>query len=132
MLHKESEMEKKVENRVIQVVAMPADTNPSGDVFGGWILSQMDIAGGVFCRKITKGRVVTVAIDSTTFKLPVFVGDSVCCYVYLLKIGRTSIKVHIEAWVNREFEDGQTIKVTEGDFTYVKVDENRKPQTIVP
>jgi acyl-CoA thioesterase YciA len=114
----------------IQVVAMPADTNPSGDVFGGWILSQMDLAGGVFCRRKVKGRVVTVAIDSTTFKLPVFVGDTLCCYVSLIKIGRTSIKVHIEAWVNREYESGNQVNVTEGDFTYVKVDDKRNPLVI--
>ena len=115
----------------IRVLAMPADTNPSGDVFGGWLLSQMDIAGGVFCRKIAKGRVVTVAIDSTTFKLPVFVGDTLCCYVHLIKKGRTSITVGIEAWVNREFgEEGSSIKVTEGEYTYVKVDENRNPTPI--
>lgn len=113
----------------IQVLAMPADTNPSGDVFGGWLLSQMDIAGGVYCRKIAKGPVVTIAIDSTTFKMAVFVGDTLCCYVNLIKIGRTSITVHIEAWVNREF-DKENLKVTEGDFTYVKVDENRKPAVI--
>ena len=116
-----------MEKLTIQVVAMPADTNPSGDVFGGWILSQMDIAGGVYCRRIVKSRVVTVAIDSTTFKLPVFVGDTVCCYVNLIKVGNTSITVHIEAWVNREFEADKSIKVTEGDFTYVRVDKNRNP-----
>ena len=116
-----------MEKLTIQVVAMPADTNPSGDVFGGWIISQMDIAGGVFCRRIAKGRVVTVAIDSTTFNLPVFVGDTVCVYVSLLNVGNTSVKVHIEAWVNREFEEGKSIKVTEGDFTYVKVDKDRDP-----
>ncbi|MFA8434493.1 MAG: acyl-CoA thioesterase [Marinifilaceae bacterium] len=114
----------------IQVVAMPADTNPTGDVFGGWLVSQMDIAGGVFCRKIAKGRVATVAINSITFKLPVFIGDILCCYVDLIKIGRSSINVHIEAWVNREYEEGDSIKVTEGDYTYVKVDENRKPARI--
>ena len=119
-----------MEKLTIQVVAMPADTNPSGDVFGGWILSQMDLAGGVFCRKLVKGRVVTVAIDSTTFKLPVFVGDTLCCYVSLIKTGRTSITVHIESWVNREYEAEKSIKVTEGDFTYVKVDAERNPLVI--
>jgi acyl-CoA thioesterase YciA len=119
-----------MEKLTIQVVAMPADTNPSGDVFGGWIISQMDIAGGVYCRRIAKGRVVTVAIDTTTFKLPVFVGDTVCCYVRLIKLGKTSIKVHIDAWVNREFEEEKSIKVTEGDFTYVKVDKHRNPINI--
>jgi acyl-CoA thioesterase YciA len=120
--------EQKKGDLTIRVLAMPADTNPSGDVFGGWLLSQMDIAGGVFCRKIAKGRVVTVAIDSTTFKLPVFVGDTLCCYVHLIKKGRTSITVGIEAWVNREFgEEGSSIKVTEGQYTYVKVDDHRNP-----
>ena len=106
----------------IQVLAMPADTNPSGDVFGGWLLSQMDIAGGVYCRKIAKGRVVTVALDSTTFNLPVFVGDTLCCYVELVKRGHTSITVKIEAWVTREYDI-----VTEGVYTYVKVDQERHP-----
>ena len=113
----------------IRVVAMPKDTNPAGDVFGGWLLSQMDLAGGVFCRKIAKGRVVTVKIESTTFNAPVFIGDTLCCYVSLVKIGRTSITTHIEAYVNRDFEDIR-IKVTEGDFKYVKMDENRKPTPI--
>jgi acyl-CoA thioesterase YciA len=113
----------------IRVVAMPKDTNPAGDVFGGWLISQMDLAGGVFCRKIAKGRVVTVTIESTTFKAPVFIGDTLCCYVSLVKIGRTSITTYIEAYVNRDFEDTR-IKVTEGEFTYVKMDENRKPSPI--
>ncbi len=112
---------------MIRVVAMPADTNPTGDVFGGWLLSQMDIAGGVYCRKVAKGRVVTVAIDSTTFNLPVFVGDTLCCYVSLIRKGRTSITVKIEAWVNREYEEDARIKVTEGEYTYVKVGDDRKP-----
>lgn len=114
----------------ISVVAMPANTNPAGDVFGGWLLSQMDIAGGAFCRKITKGRVVTVSIDSTTFNEPVFVGDRLMCYVSLVRIGRTSITVQIEAWVNREFGNTPSLMVTEGEYTYVKVDENRKPVPI--
>jgi len=114
---------------VIQVVAMHRDTNPAGDIFGGWIVSQMDIAGGMFCRRYVKDRVVTVAIDSATFKSPVFVGDTLCCYVRVIKIGSTSIRVRIEAWVNREFEE-DLIKVNEGDFTYVRVDENRRPLKI--
>ena len=113
----------------LRTIAMPADTNPAGDVFGGWLISQMDLAGGVFCRKIAKGRVVTVTIESTTFKAPVFIGDTLCCYVSLVKIGRTSITTYIEAYVNRDFEDTR-IKVTEGEFTYVKMDENRKPSPI--
>ena len=113
----------------IRVVAMPKDTNPAGDVFGGWLISQMDLAGGVFCRKIAKGRVVTVTIESTTFNEPVFIGDTLCCYVSLVKIGRTSITTYIEAYVNRDFENTR-IKVTEGEFKYVKMDENRIPSLI--
>jgi acyl-CoA thioesterase YciA len=114
----------------IKVMAMPKDTNPAGDVFGGWLLSQMDLAGGVFCRKIAKGRVVTVTIDSTTFNEPVFIGDTLCCYVSLVKIGKTSITVHIEAFVSRDFESENVIKVTSGDFKYVKLNGNRKPTLI--
>lgn len=116
----------------IQVLAMPADTNPSGDIFGGWILSQMDIAGGLFCRKIVKGRVVTIVVNAINFKLPVFIGDTLCCYVELIRIGNTSITVHVEAWANREFEESILEKVTEGDYTYVKVDKDRKPEKILP
>ncbi len=111
----------------IQVLAMPADTNPAGDIFGGWLLSQMDIAGGVFCRKIAKGRVVTVALEETTFNHPVFIGDTLCCYVSLVRQGKTSITVRVEAWVNREYESDGSMKVTEGLYTYVKVDEKRRP-----
>jgi acyl-CoA thioesterase YciA len=114
----------------LQVVAMPADTNPSGDIFGGWLLSQMDIAGGIYCRSIAKGRVVTVAIESTEFKLPVFVGDTLSCYVELTKQGKTSITVHIEAWVNRDFIEDNIMKATEGFYTFVKVDSERKPMPI--
>ncbi len=111
----------------IQVLAMPKDTNPAGDIFGGWLVSQMDIAGGIFAQKIAKGRIVTVAINSITFQLPVFNGDILSCYVDLIKQGRTSLTVHIEAWVNRRYEIEKQIKVTEGDFTYVKVSEERVP-----
>ena len=112
------------------VVAMPADTNPSGDIFGGWILSQMDIAGGVFCRSTVKSRVVTVSIESTEFKTPVFIWDTLSFHVSLLKIGNTSIKIQIEAWVNRGFDEGNHIKATKGIFTFVKVNKNGKPLKI--
>ncbi len=111
----------------IQVLAMPKDTNPAGDIFGGWLVSQMDIAGGIFAQKIAKGRIVTIAINSITFKLPVFNGDILSCYVDLIKRGRTSLTVHIEAWVNRRYETEKQIKVTEGNFTYVKVSDERIP-----
>lgn len=115
---------------IIQVYAMPRDTNPNGDIFGGWLMSQMDIAGGIYCQKIVKGRVVTVGIESMTFSQPVFVGDTLSCFVTLIKIGKTSISVHIDAFVNRQIVEEETIKVTEGDFTYVKVNDKGKPITI--
>jgi acyl-CoA thioesterase YciA len=111
----------------IQVLAMPKDANPGGDIFGGWLVSQMDIAGGLFCQKLANGRVVTVAINSMTFKQPVFVGDLLCCFVHLKKKGRTSMVVDIEAYVKRRYESENRIKVTEGIFTYVKIDEHGKP-----
>ncbi len=114
----------------LQVVAMPKDTNPAGDIFGGWLLSQMDLAGGIFCRSITKGRVVTVAIDSTEFKLPVFIGDTLSCYVSLVKQGRTSLTVKIEAWVNRDYDETHIMKATEGTYIFVSVDDNRTPSPI--
>lgn len=114
----------------LQVVAMPKDTNPAGDIFGGWLLSQMDLAGGIFCRSITKGRVVTVAIDTTEFKLPVFIGDTLSCYVELVHLGRTSMKVKIEAWVNRDYDETHIMKATEGNYIFVSVDENRNPMPI--
>ena len=110
-----------------KTLAMPADTNPQGDIFGGWVLSQMDIAGGVVGRGITKGRVVTVFVDGMTFHKPVFVGDVLSCYAKLVKIGNTSMTLKIEAWVERDFK---SFKVTEGTFVYVAVDENRVPQKI--
>ena len=113
----------------VRTLAMPGDTNPNGDIFGGWVLSQMDIAGGIFSGNRTKGRSVTVAVESMTFHLPVSVGDVLCCYCNTIKEGNTSLTLKIEAWVVRKF-DTQRIKVTEGKFTYVAVDENRKPRSI--
>jgi len=113
----------------IRVLAMPADTNPAGDIFGGWVLSQMDIAGGLVTKKATNGRTVTIAVDSMTFHLPVFVGDTICCYVKILKFGKTSIKVKIETWAARQYDNIRE-KVTEGVFTYVAVTEDRIPRQI--
>lgn len=113
----------------IRTLAMPADANPNGDIFGGWVLSQMDIAGGIYTKNIAGTKTVTVAVDSMEFHLPVLIGDVLCCYVDTVKVGRTSMTVHIEAWVSRQFS-GQRIKVTEGDFTYVAVDDTRRPVPI--
>jgi acyl-CoA thioesterase YciA len=112
-----------------RTLAMPADTNQNGDIFGGWLLAQMDISGGVFAAKITKSRNVTVAIDAINFRKPVYVGDLVSVYGKLVRIGRTSISVHLEAWVTRRKET-QAILVTDGNFTYVSIDEQGHPQEI--
>jgi acyl-CoA thioesterase YciA len=112
-----------------RTLAMPADTNQNGDIFGGWLLSQMDVSGGVFAAKITKTRNVTVAIDAINFRKPVYVGDLVSVYGTLVRIGRTSITVHLEAWVTRRKET-QAILVTDGNFTYVSIDDQGHPQAI--
>lgn len=112
----------------IRTLAMPADANPAGDIFGGWVLGQMDIAGGIVARARAKGRLATVAVDAMTFKLPVFVGDLLTCHGKIERVGRTSIAVWVEAWATRG--DGAKVKVTEGKFTYVAIDENRKPRTV--
>jgi acyl-CoA thioesterase YciA len=113
----------------IRTLAMPADTNGNGDIFGGWLLSQMDIAGGVFTSKVTKSRNVTVAIDAMNFRKPVYVGDLVSVYGKVVRVGRTSITVHLEAWVVRR-KEVQSILVTDGNFTYVSIDEQGHPQVI--
>src|SRR5246127_4272357 len=113
----------------IRTLAMPADTNANGDIFGGWLLAQMDVGGGVFASKIAKSRTVTVAIEAMNFRKPVYVGDLVSVYGTLVRIGRTSITVHLEAWVTRRKET-QTILVTDGNFTYVSIDDQGHPQAI--
>ena len=111
----------------LRTVAMPADANPSGDIFGGWIMSQMDIAGAIFASYIVHGRLVTVAVEGMTFHLPVFVGDQVSCYCDVARFGNTSISIHIEVWVRRKHAGQEHQKVTEATYTYVSVNENRQP-----
>src|SRR5918911_4100676 len=113
----------------IRTLAMPADTNQNGDIFGGWVLGQMDVAGGIFASKIAKGRCVTVAVDAMTFRKPVYVGDVVGVYASLIRIGSSSVTVRVEAWVIRRNETGR-ILVTEGNFTYVAIDERGQPRAI--
>jgi acyl-CoA thioesterase YciA len=114
-----------------RTIAMPADTNANGDIFGGWLLSQMDIGGGVFASKIAKSRTVTVAIDAMNFRKAVYVGDLVSVHANLVRIGRTSITVHIEAWVLRRKDmPTQWILVTDGNFTYVSIDDQGRPQAV--
>lgn len=112
----------------LRAIAMPADTNPNGDIFGGWLLSQMDLAGGMVAKRRSGGRVATVGIEAMTFHKPVFVGDEVSCFATVERVGRTSIRIRIEAWVRRL--TGETARVTEGVFTYVAIDENRAPRTV--
>ena len=113
----------------VRAIAMPADTNPHGDIFGGWLLSQMDLAGTTVATRRSKGRTVTVAITGMTVHRPVFVGDEVSCYAELLKVGHTSLTVNIQSWVRRGVGD-EPIAVTEGVFTYVAVDANGKPRPV--
>lgn len=111
---------------VIKVLAMPSDTNPGGDMFGGWIVSQMDLAAYVHARKLTRARIVTVAIENLVFHKPVYVGDCVICYARTEKIGKTSVTIHIEVVVERR-EKHEHEKVTEGRFVFVAIGEDRKP-----
>jgi len=117
---------------ILRTQAMPADTNPNGDIFGGWILSQMDIAGGILAKEVTRGRSVTVAVESMKFIKPVKIGDVVCCYGQVEKIGNTSISLLLEVWVKpvlRKGEDAR-FKVTEAHFTYVAIDDEGKKRSI--
>ena len=123
-------MQKQKQMASLRTVAMPAHANPSGDIFGGWIMSQMDIAGGIYAYEVAKGRVATVAVDAMTFHLPVYVGDVVSCYCNTLKIGTTSIAVLVETWVSRR-SSGLTEKVTEGRFTFVAIDKNGRPRPVL-
>ena len=113
----------------IRTLAMPADTNQNGDIFGGWLLSQMDVGGGVFASKTAKSRTVTVAIEAMNFRKPVYVGDLVSVHATLVRVGRTSITVHLEAWVLRR-KELQAILVTDGNFTYVAIDEEGRPHAV--
>ena len=115
----------------LRAIAMPADANPHGDIFGGWLLSQMDLAGGSHAVRRARGRVATVAITGMSFHRPVFIGDEVSCYAELVKIGRTSITVKVESWARR-YVSGERIKVTEGLFTYVAIDADHKPRPVSP
>jgi acyl-CoA thioesterase YciA len=105
---------------------MPAFANSHGDIFGGWLLSQMDLAGGTAATRLAKGRVVTVAVTAMDFKNPVYVGDEVSCYTSITKVGRTSMTVRVKSFACRG-RTGDTIQVTEGVFIYVAVDSNLKP-----
>ena len=113
----------------VRVAAMPRDTNANGDIFGGWVLSQMDQAGGIAAVETAQGRVATVAIDAMHFIRPVKVGDVLCVYTAIDKVGRTSMKVHVEAWARR-FRTHFREKVTVATFTFVAIDEQGKPRPV--
>jgi acyl-CoA thioesterase YciA len=114
---------------VIQTIAMPKDTNRHGDIFGGWLVAQMDLGSAILASKIAKARVVTVAIEQMSFLQPVHVGDTVACYARLEKIGRTSMRIPVEVWVNRFMTD-EEVRVTSAVFIYVAIGENGKPVPI--
>lgn len=113
----------------LRTYAMPADSNANGDIFGGWLLSQMDMAGGARAYEFAGGRVVTVGIEAMTFHKPVFIGDEVSVYTDVVRSGRTSVTVRVESWARRR-ESRAYVKVTEGLFTFVHIDQSRQPAEI--
>lgn len=113
----------------LRTLAMPADVNVNGDIFGGWVLSQMDIAAGILSREVSRGRAATVAVDAMKFIRPVKVGDVLCVYTNLARVGRTSMAIEIEAWVRRG-TIGTREKVTEAVFTFVAIDEDGNPRAV--
>lgn len=116
---------------VLRTLAMPADTNANGDIFGGWLMSQMDLGGAILAKEIAKGRVVTVCVDKMLFHTPVSVGDVVCCYASCTKVGRSSIEVKVEIWIKKVYDGtGRRAKVTEANFTYVAIGDNKKSRAI--
>jgi acyl-CoA thioesterase YciA len=114
----------------IRTLAMPADANPAGDIFGGWLMSQMDVAGGVTAAMRARGRVATVGVQAMAFHRPVLIGDVLCCYTDIEQVGRTSITIRVEAWVERGTAPDRLIKVTEGVFTFVALDKNGRPRPV--
>lgn len=113
----------------LQTIAMPKDTNASGDIFGGWLLSQMDLAGAITAADVAGGRVATVAVEGMAFITPVHVGAVVTCYCDVIEIGRSSVRIMVEVWINSP-HDGEPIKVTEGEFVYVAIDQQRRTRTV--
>jgi acyl-CoA thioesterase YciA len=116
----------------IRVAAMPSDANAYGSIFGGWIMSQVDIAGSVAATERAQGRVATVAVNSFEFHHPVFVGDLISCYADIIRVGRTSITVRVEVFAQRDRAGLETIKVTKAELTYVALDKDRNPRTLPP
>jgi acyl-CoA thioesterase YciA len=117
---------------VLRVVPMPADANQHGDIFGGWIMSQVDIAGGVLAARHARGRVATVAVNSFQFRQAVFIGDVLSFYGDIVRVGNTSITVYVEVYAQRNPTNLETVKVTEATLTYVATDSNRRPRPVPP
>lgn len=113
----------------LRTLAMPADANPNGDIFGGWVLSQMDLAGSVPATERAQGRIATVAMDAVRFHRPVFIGDLVSCYAYVERVGNSSITVKVETWARRRAGKAH-VKVTEGTLVYVAIDEKGQPRPV--
>ena len=114
---------------VIRTIAMPADTNPAGDIFGGWLMAQMDLAAGNVAARRARGRCATISVEAMTFHRPVFVGDEVSLYAWIVRTGRSSMAIQVEVW-RREREGEETTKVTEGLFTFVAIGPDRRPRPI--
>jgi len=130
MPHAETQAEETPRGELtVRMMAMPADTNANGDIFGGWVMSQMDQAGGIAGVERAQGRVVTLAVDAMTFIRPMKIGDVLCVYTEVESVGRTSMKIHIEAWANR-FMTHSREKVTVGTFTFVAVDDKGRPRPV--
>lgn len=128
----EDVIEERVEERgepAVRTLAMPADTNPSGDIFGGWVLAQMDLAAGIVAAQRSHGRVATAALDGMSFHKPIQVGDLVSCYARVVRVGRSSMAVQVDTFVLRR-RTGEEVRVTEGRFTIVAIDEQGRPRPV--
>lgn len=117
---------------MLRVQPMPADVNMYGDIFGGYIMAQVDIAGGIAAQRRARGRVATIAVNAFTFSEPVFVGDLLSLYAQVIRVGRTSITVDVEVFAQRNYDEVQVVKVTEATLTYVATDADRRPRVVPP
>jgi len=115
----------------LRTIAMPADANPNGDIFGGWIMAQVDLAGAVLPSRIARGRIATVAVNQFVFKQPVSLGDLLSFYAKVVRVGTTSITVHVEVYAERNPANLQVVKVTEASLTYVAIDREGRPRALV-
>jgi acyl-CoA thioesterase YciA len=115
---------------VLQTIAMPAHTNTNGDIFGGWIMSQMDLGAAIIAQNVSKGRVATVAMNDVKFSAPIMIGDIVSCRGTLLHVGNSSMRIKMDCYVQRQFDYNSVLHVTEGLFTFVALSENRRPRNI--